>query len=136
MRLFRFALWPAGAALGILSEQAYFDWGDARHWVPDLITGWSLIACGLVGWSRRPQSRSGALTAATGFAWFAPNFATTGVNVLDWLSTFTPVVAKLGANQAKPVAAVSAPDRLWGRRDHPTSPHAIRLQPVMRSGTQ
>src|SRR5438034_8465509 len=53
MRLFRFALWPAGAALGILAEQIYFGWGDARHWVPDLVTGWSLIACGLVGWPRR-----------------------------------------------------------------------------------
>src|SRR5437773_1209148 len=71
MRLFRFALWPPGAALGILAEQIYFGWGDARHWVPDLVTGWSLIACGLVGWSRRSESRSGALMAATGFAWFA-----------------------------------------------------------------
>jgi signal transduction histidine kinase len=85
MRLFRFALWPAGAALGILAEQAYFGWGDPRHWVPDLVTGWSLIACGLVGWSRRPESRSGALMAATGFAWFAGNFATVGAGPLDWL---------------------------------------------------
>jgi signal transduction histidine kinase len=86
MRLFRFALWPAGAALGILAEQAYFGWGDARHWIPDLVTGWSLIACGLVGWSRRPESRSGALMAATGFAWFAGNFATVGPGPLDWLA--------------------------------------------------
>src|ERR671930_2434973 len=86
MRLFRFALWPAGAALGILAEQLYFGWGDARHWVPDLVTGWSLIACGLVGWSRRPESRSGALMAATGFAWFAGNFATAGLGPLDWLA--------------------------------------------------
>jgi signal transduction histidine kinase len=85
MRRVRFALWPAGVALGILAEQIYFGWGDARHWVPDLLTGWSLIACGLIGWSRRPDSRSGALMAATGFAWFAPNFATTGVSALDWL---------------------------------------------------
>src|SRR5512133_249316 len=76
MRLVRFALWPAGAALGSLAEQVYFGWGDARHWVPDLVTGWSLIACGLVGWSRRPESRSGPLMAASGFAWFAGNFAT------------------------------------------------------------
>ena len=86
MRLFRFALWPAAAALGILAEQAYFGWGDARHWIPDLVTGWSLIACGLVGWSRRPESRSGPLMAATGFAWFAGNFATAGPGPLDWLA--------------------------------------------------
>jgi signal transduction histidine kinase len=87
MRLVRFALWPAGAALGIFAEQAYFGWGDARHWIPDLVTGWSLIACGLVGWSRRPESRSGPLMAATGFAWFAGNFATAGPGPLDWLAS-------------------------------------------------
>jgi signal transduction histidine kinase len=86
MRLFRFALWPAGAALGILAEQVYVGWGDARHWVPDLVTGWSLIACGLVGWSRRPESRSGPLMAATGFAWFAGNFASADLGPLDWLA--------------------------------------------------
>jgi signal transduction histidine kinase len=86
MRLFRFALWPAGAALGILAERLYFGWGDARHWIPDLVTGWSLIACGLVGWSRRPESRSGALMAASGFAWFAGNFATADLGPLDWLA--------------------------------------------------
>jgi signal transduction histidine kinase len=86
MRLFRFALWPAGAALGILAERLYFGWGDPRHWVPDLVTGWSLIACGLIGWSRRLDSRSGALMAATGFAWFAGNLATTGLAPLDWLA--------------------------------------------------
>jgi signal transduction histidine kinase len=86
MRLVRFALWPAGAALGILAEQAYFGWGDARHWIPDLVTGWSLIACGLVGWSRRPESRSGPLMAATGFAWFAGNFVTADLGPLDWLA--------------------------------------------------
>ncbi len=86
MRRFRLVLWPAGAALGILAEQLYFGWGDARHWIPDLVTGWSLIACGLVGWSRRSESRSGALMAATGFAWFAGNFATAGLGPLDWLA--------------------------------------------------
>ena len=54
--------------------------------MPDLLTGWTMIACGLAGWSRRPQSRSGALLAAAGFAWFAPNFAATGAAALAWLS--------------------------------------------------
>jgi signal transduction histidine kinase len=70
---------------GIAAEWVFFGWGDSRHWVPDLVTGWTLIACGLVAWSRRPESRSGALMAATGFSWFFGNFATSGVAPVDWL---------------------------------------------------
>src|SRR5436190_1604353 len=74
MRRVQLLLWPAGVALGIAAESELYGLGDARHWVPDLAAGWSLIACGLIAWSRRPQSRSGALMAATGGAWFAGNF--------------------------------------------------------------
>jgi signal transduction histidine kinase len=81
----RLLLWPAGAAVGIAAEWIYFGWSDAGDWAPDLAVGWSLIACGLIGWSRRPESRSGALMAATGFAWFAANFTTTGLGAIDWL---------------------------------------------------
>jgi signal transduction histidine kinase len=83
MRWFRLLLWPAAAAFGIAAEWIFFGWGHPRHWVPDLVTGWTLIACGLVAWSRRPESRSGALITATGFSWFFGNFA--GVAPLDWL---------------------------------------------------
>ena len=79
-------LWPAGAALGIAAEWVYFGWGEPSDWLPDLAVGWTLIACGLVAWSHRPTSRSGALMAATGFAWFAANFTTTGLAAVDWLS--------------------------------------------------
>jgi signal transduction histidine kinase len=85
VRRFRLLLWPAGALFGIAAEWIFFGWGDPRHWVPDLITGWTLIACGLVAWSRRPESRSGALMTATGFSWFLGNFATSGVAPVDWL---------------------------------------------------
>jgi hypothetical protein len=85
MRWFRLLLWPAGAVLGIAAEWIFFGWGDPRHWIPDLVTGWTLIACGLTAWSRRPDSRSGALMAATGFCWFFGNFATTEVAPVDWL---------------------------------------------------
>jgi signal transduction histidine kinase len=78
-------LWLAGAALGIAAEWSLYGWSHPGDWLPDLLTGWCLIGCGLVGWSRRPESWSGALLAATGFAWFAPNFATSGVGGLDWL---------------------------------------------------
>ena len=85
MRWFRLLLWPAGALFGIAAEWISFGWGDARHWVPDLVTGWTLIACGLVAWSRRPGSRTGALMVATGFSWFFGNFANTDVGAVDWL---------------------------------------------------
>jgi signal transduction histidine kinase len=86
MRAPRLLLWPAGAALGIAAEWVYFDWSEPSDWLPDLAVGWTLIACGLVAWSHRPTGRSGALMVATGFAWFAANFTTTGWGALDWLS--------------------------------------------------
>jgi len=89
MQRWRLLLWPAGAAIGIAAEWTFFGWDDPRHWVPDLVTGWTLIACGLVAWSRRPESRSGALMAAAGFSWFLGNFATAGVAPVDWLGAHT-----------------------------------------------
>ena len=86
MRWFRLLLWPAGAAFGIAAEWVFFGWGDPSHWIPDLVTGWTLIACGLVAWSRRPESRSGALMAATGFSWFFGNFVNAGLAPVDWLA--------------------------------------------------
>jgi signal transduction histidine kinase len=79
--------WPAGVAVGIVAEWLY---GRAvpGGWVADLLTGWSLIGCGLAGWARRPQSRSGALLVAAGFAWFVPDFAAAGVGLLGWLGVY------------------------------------------------
>lgn len=85
MRWFRLLLCPAGALFGIAAEWMFFDWGEPRYWVPDLLTGWALIACGLVAWSRRPESRSGPLLTATGFSWFLGNFANAGFTPVDWL---------------------------------------------------
>ena len=79
-------LWPAGVALGVGAEWALYGWADPRHWVPDLLVGWGLIGCGLAARSLRPRSRSGALMTAAGFAWFAPNFGTTSVGAISWLS--------------------------------------------------
>jgi signal transduction histidine kinase len=36
------------------------------------LVGGSFAACGLIAWRRRPDSRSGALMAATGYAFFVP----------------------------------------------------------------
>ena len=82
----RLLLWPAAAVVGLTAEWRLYGWADPGDWAPDLVTGWTMIACGLAGWSWRPQSRSGALLAATGFAWFVPNYATTGAAALAWLS--------------------------------------------------
>src|SRR6266568_1014627 len=79
-------LWPAAAVVGLTAEWRLYGWADPGDWAPDLLTGWAMIACGLAGWSQRPQSRSGALLAAAGFAWFAPNFAATEPTALAWLS--------------------------------------------------
>jgi len=75
VRALRLWLWPAGAVIGVAAEWVYYDWDEWGDWLPDLATGWTLIACGLVAWARRPESHSGPLLAATGFAWFAANFA-------------------------------------------------------------
>jgi signal transduction histidine kinase len=79
-------LWPAAAVVGLTAEWRLYGWADPGDWAPDLLTGWTMIACGLAGWSHRPQSRSGALLAAAGFAWFAPNYASIGVTAIAWIS--------------------------------------------------
>jgi signal transduction histidine kinase len=79
-------LWPAGVAMGVAAESALYGWTDARHWVPDLLAGWSLVGCGLAAWTLRPRSRCGALMAAAGFAWFVPNFSGSSIGAIGWLS--------------------------------------------------
>src|SRR5512133_492877 len=86
VRMLRLLLWPAGVALGVGAEWISFGWADPRDWVPDVLTGLTLATCGLIAWSRRGESRSGALLTATGFAWFAGNFAASGVEAIDWLA--------------------------------------------------
>ena len=75
MRRLRLALWPLAVLIGIAAEWYAYGAGDLRHAVPDIAVGWTFIACGLICWARRPESRSGVLMAAAGFAWFAGNFS-------------------------------------------------------------
>jgi signal transduction histidine kinase len=63
------AVVAAAVAVGIAAESNSYAWSDARHWLPDVLTGWTLVACGLIA-----GRRTGALLAATGFTWFAGNF--------------------------------------------------------------
>src|SRR5919197_1098015 len=64
MRSARRLLWAGLAAIG-------FGFDDPGAWVPDLLAGWLLGACGLVAWQRRPRSLVGPLLVATGGLWFA-----------------------------------------------------------------
>src|SRR5215472_8019445 len=81
-------LGSAWAVVGVAAELRLHGWADPGGWVPDLLTGWCLIGCGLAGQARRPESRSGALLAAAGFAWFVPDFAAAGVGLLGWLGVY------------------------------------------------
>jgi signal transduction histidine kinase len=74
----------AGGLLGLTAEWVGFGWGDPRHWIPDLAVGWTFIGSGLIASRRRPASRTGPLLAATGFTWFAGNFAQVGVAAVAW----------------------------------------------------
>src|SRR5512132_797605 len=67
----------AGAALGIAAEVV----SDAALGpsVVDLVTGWTILGCGLWGWMQWPDERSWSLMVAAGFAWFAGNFAAVDV---------------------------------------------------------
>ncbi|HEY7282930.1 MAG TPA: ATP-binding protein [Actinomycetota bacterium] len=75
-----------GAAIGLASEQSATRFGNPATWVPDLAVGWTFIAGGLVLWDRRPSSRSGPLMAATGAAWFLPNFSFSSLAALAWVA--------------------------------------------------
>jgi signal transduction histidine kinase len=70
MRWARRLAWPALAVVGAGAEALGFGFGDPDEWVPDLVTGWLVGGCGLIGWERRPRSLVGPLLAATGALWF------------------------------------------------------------------
>ncbi len=87
MRPRGFILLALGAlVLGLVAERAAYRWDDLLRWVPDLLTGWTLVTCGLAAWWRRPESRVGMLLAAAGFSWFAGNFAAVHIAAIAWLA--------------------------------------------------
>jgi signal transduction histidine kinase len=77
----------AGGAVGPVAEASSFGFGDPADWIPDLVTGWTLIGAGLVAWQRRPESRVGLLLMATGFTWFLANLSGVDVAWLAWIAT-------------------------------------------------
>jgi signal transduction histidine kinase len=72
------------AAAGVAAEMSLYAWSDVWRWLPDLLTGWTIAAAGLVVLWRTPSSRAGALLTATGFAWFLGNFEASGVPLIAW----------------------------------------------------
>jgi signal transduction histidine kinase len=76
------ALGLAGLVLGLGAEWTARSELSLLAAGSDLIVGWTLIACGLIAWSRRPQSRIGQLTALTGFAWFLGTFADSDIDAV------------------------------------------------------
>ena len=78
----RAAAWLAGLVLGLGAEWLARSSQSLPEAGADLAVGWTLIACGLLAWSRRPQSRIGLLVALTGFAWFFGTLAGSRIGVV------------------------------------------------------
>src|SRR4051794_23299569 len=113
-------LWPVLAVAGIGAEAVGFGLGDPGAWVPDLLTGWVLGACGLVGWDRRPRSLIGPLLVATGGLWFVGDVSAAAVYAyrgpLLHITLTYPGGRPRGRAQSLAVAAaylVAAVARVW-----------------------
>jgi signal transduction histidine kinase len=86
----RLALWPLGAAVGVVAFILVArdgDVADARASAAlTLAIGWSFLASGLVVWAREDENPLGALMAALGLVWLAgAAVAQIGSSVGPWL---------------------------------------------------
>jgi signal transduction histidine kinase len=87
MRALRIAVFPAAVALGLYAERAALiraplaeghSGADIALAVADLVVGLVFVGCGVVAWTRRPESRVGLLLTLAGIAWFLGTFAGSG----------------------------------------------------------
>jgi signal transduction histidine kinase len=110
----RSALWPLGAIAGIAAERNAFGTATTSVWLPDLITGWWLIGCGLIARRRRPESKIGDLITASGFLWFAGNF-TGWSGAIGTLSAQALYLHRGPLFQAVLTFAIGRPRNRWER---------------------
>lgn len=68
----------AGVAVGIVAARSAYPPWQVFGWVGDLLTGWALIAVGLLGIGRGTSPRVGTLLVLAGFSWFLGDFAAVG----------------------------------------------------------
>jgi signal transduction histidine kinase len=87
MRALRFVAFPAAVALGLYAERAALErrpLAEAASGVEiglvvgDFFVGIVFVGCGVVAWTRRPESRVGPLLTLAGIAWFLGTFAASG----------------------------------------------------------
>jgi signal transduction histidine kinase len=65
------ALFPIGVAFGVAAEWTSYDSAVGPFLTTaDFAVGCLLIGCGVTAWSRRPESRVGALMNLAGLTWF------------------------------------------------------------------
>ena len=83
----RRAAWPTGLVVGLGAEWLARSGQSLAAAVADLAVGWTLIGCGLLLWSRRPQSRIGLFLTLTGFAWFLGTLAGSRIEAVAVLGT-------------------------------------------------
>src|SRR4029453_187510 len=72
-------------SVGIGAEGARFAWDEPILWLPDLLVGWAMVACGLISIWRR-SSGTGVLLVGAGLTWFLGNFAALNSPLLAWLA--------------------------------------------------
>jgi signal transduction histidine kinase len=81
------AAWPTALVVGLAAEWLARSGQSLPAAAADLAVGWTLIACGLLGWARRPQSRVGPLITLTGFAWFLGTLSESRIGAVAALGT-------------------------------------------------
>ncbi len=122
------AVAAAAIAVGVAAESHTYPWSDSRHWLPDILTGWTLIACGGIA-----RGRTGVLLATTGFTWFAGNFSSTVLVLHQGPLAHLALTYPQGASALWPVVAfayvAAAAGGAWG-----TNPGTIAIAATLLAG--